>query len=286
MNNLQKESAQQFTHKTRKQIAVLIGVMIVAMGNNLLHASSLYFLMRHTKLVELNTISNWYSFEWIHAILVVLMIDVSVLLFMKHGNKTAASISALGIFIINILFLDVLADCYELSEYISHDSHRVAKLCSKILFSAFFSYTIHEFSKIVLRLQQKQQQQGSDIERIESEYNKAIKEIVSLAEALSEKKILCQNLTKQNKHLLDEMENWHRHESEIQSETNPHQSAQSEYKCECERIFSNQNALNAHKAHCPHKKENDDLFINRQDGEGETSGIAQEAIAESGQLVV
>lgn len=123
----------------RKPIFLLI-IIALTMFNNLEHGAELYYRITEPIYPE-----SWLPYIHLQAYFVIIVIDLAVIAFIVNGKTKDSKAFAFLLFIINLIFWDVLTG---ISTTHIADVPKISLLLAKIFFSAAFSYLIHKMSSL------------------------------------------------------------------------------------------------------------------------------------------
>lgn len=144
----------------------LLIIISLTMFNNLEHGAELYY-----KITKPIYPDSWLPYIHLQAYFVIIVIDLAVIGFIVNGKTKDSKAFAWLLFIINLIFWDVLTGVAS-THYA--DVQKISLLIAKIFFSAAFSYLIHKVSSLYF-----EKINGySSIEQIKASYEqeKAFKE--------------------------------------------------------------------------------------------------------------
>ncbi len=220
----------------RKPIFLLI-IITLTMFNNLEHGAELYY-----RITEPIYPKSWLPYIHLQAYFVIIVIDLAVIGFIVNGKTKDSKAFAFLLFIINLIFWDVLTG---ISTTHYADLPKISLLLAKIFFSAAFSYLIHKMSSLYF-----ERVVGySSLEQLKAEYDQALAEKKQITADLEHQK--AEALTTLKKSLLLEEKQLCSAKiiSRIEQEfTCPHCN---EYKANyLEGIPTAFKSLNAHKGTC------------------------------------
>lgn len=157
-----------------KPIYAVKMVIFLCTVNNLMHLAVLYHLSFQNS-ADLGLFShftswekfvNFFVFGHFQSYFVSFVVDCALITLVWVGNDDEdakkAGILACMLFVINILYADIFKDIFDFFMMLfgdgkfEQDGKRLTQFCGKIIFSGFFSYTIHYFAQLNVRLVHKQ----------------------------------------------------------------------------------------------------------------------------------
>lgn len=154
--------------------------------NNIMHGAVFY----HYSFQRHKPDSYWDFFtspENFQSFFVMFVVDVALITLVLYGKTKndlrIASILAFVLFLINVLFADIFQDVYALESTFS-DPEKLTRCFGKILFSALFSFIIHHFSRLSVRIAN----EGREEDRISSQLA-AMKQDLSTSIATMEQNV-------------------------------------------------------------------------------------------------
>lgn len=160
-------------------------IITFIMLNNILHAAELYHFTTNGVWLR-NTWELFTTFTGWQSLLSVAGIDVGLLVLInfsleKSDLRTAKAFAWL-LFLINLFFWRVIHDLYAWQHTFT-DPDKLTGFLSKIMFSAFFSYSIHKFCHLHIRWAG-QNQQESHLKQALTEIEASVTKTEASAEQL------------------------------------------------------------------------------------------------------
>jgi hypothetical protein len=157
-------------------------VIFLSMLNNLPHAANLYHLSYEG--FKIGSVWDLFTQTGIQSLMVVAVIDLTLIILVNYGHKKedarTAAVFAWILFLVNVLVGDVVRDLFNYA-YTFSDPTLLTKLFGKVLFSGIFSFTLHYFSYLHVRLINEEQARAMEEEEVTN-----IKQEQSRLEALLE----------------------------------------------------------------------------------------------------
>ncbi|HEY0029163.1 MAG TPA: hypothetical protein VGC65_00280 [Bacteroidia bacterium] len=227
----------------RKPVFLLI-IIALTMFNNLEHGAELYYRITGPIYPD-----SWLPYIHLQAYFVIIVIDLAVIGFIVNGKTKDSKAFAFLLFLINLLFWDVLTGISKTSLW---DLPNVSLLIAKIFFSAAFSYLIHKMSSLyfervvgyssIEQLKAVYEQELADKKQLAADFEQQKAEVKTACEALEFQRT-------QNRTLEEKTTNCQAIISRIEHEfTCQHCN---EYKADhLEGIATALKALNAHRGVC------------------------------------
>lgn len=220
----------------RKPIFLLI-IITLTMFNNLEHGAELYY-----RITEPIYPKSWLPYIHLQAYFVIIVIDLAVIGFIVNGKTKDSKAFAFLLFIINLIFWDVLTG---ISTTHYADLPKISLLLAKIFFSAAFSYLIHKMSSLYF-----ERVVGySSLEQLRAEYEQTLADKKELAAAIEQKKAEVKATCEKNLEL----------EEKTKCSSNIISRIEQEFTCpQCNEFKANYSesvamafkSLNAHKGVC------------------------------------
>jgi len=138
-------------------------VIFLSMLNNLPHAANLYHLSYEG--FKIGSVWDLFTQTGIQSLLVVAVIDLTLIILVNYGHKKedarTAAVFAWILFAVNLLIGDVVRDLFHYA-YTFSDPTLLTKLFGKVLFSGIFSFTLHYFSYLHVRLINEEQSRAME----------------------------------------------------------------------------------------------------------------------------
>ena len=117
----------------------LLVIIVLYMINNLEHSTYVYYTISKK---QLSTILGWEYADWLQSIIVIIVLDLSVIAWVRLGRYWEAGIFEFLILIINLLYYQwALPGLWEYNEFVYHK-------IAEFLFAAMFTYGVISFAKI------------------------------------------------------------------------------------------------------------------------------------------
>jgi hypothetical protein len=222
----------------RKSFILII--VMVTMLNNLAHNANVYYdlVAGIKKFTEVDLTSL------LHAYAVVVVMDISILAFITNKEDKAAIVFAWILFIVNMIYWEAIKDLYKFD---INDPKKVSVLLSKLIWSGVFSYAIHKFSTLYVKMMNEEAGEisgASELEVLKNE-NSSLK--LAYTEAVAAQKLSAADLEKSEANLQLVAAHIKDYEAlKLQLEA--------ENTCEhCGEIFKNRFAKNGHQNKCEKK---------------------------------
>jgi hypothetical protein len=160
----------------RFKLNAVKAVIFLSMLNNLPHAANLYHLSYEG--FKIGSVWDLFTQTGIQSLMVVAVIDLTLIILVNYGHKKedarTAAVFAWILFVVNVLVGDVVHDVFNYA-YTFFDPTLLTKLLGKILFSGIFSFTLHYFSYLHVRLVTEEQEratQNQELADIKQEQSK------------------------------------------------------------------------------------------------------------------
>lgn len=163
-------------NKHKFALSAVKAVIFLSMLNNLPHAANLYHLSYEG--FKIGSVWDLFTQTGIQSLMVVAVIDLTLIILVNYGHKKedarTAAVFAWILFVVNVLVGDVVHDLFNYS-YTFKDPTLLTKLFGKVLFSGIFSFTLHYFSYLHVRLVNEEQEKATinqEVTNIKQEQSK------------------------------------------------------------------------------------------------------------------
>ena len=234
--------------------AFIVFIIVLSMANNIEHGAKLYLFLSDQE-------KNWIAYS------VVIVVDLTVIAFVLKGKEKESRWFAWGLFVVNLLYWDILTVSYQLVVSLLMNNpdlffDLLKKLIAMLLWSGVFAYSIHRFSLLLKEEIDNEAENLSAIEVLQDELKEAQLRISDkerdteyirglLRDSNLKNRELSEELNTTKKALTDSTDQLHALKLEKEDLAQWKASKEAALKCKyCDHISENSHERAAHMKSC------------------------------------